>query len=110
MCNTSEVMAKIEIAGAPDEHLASLLAMGVFQRVLVDLDQEQFVPTAEQAAQIEERWAPKAAKGYFSGPVARITGFEVKGYDFGLRAQPTTFKEFVGLQTNDDEKNLGWHN
>lgn len=105
MCYTSEVMAKIEIAGAPDEHLASLLAMGVFQRVLVDLDQEQFVPTAEQAAQIKERWAPKA--GYFSGPVARITGFEVKGYDFGLRAQPTTFKEFVGLQTNDDAKKFG---
>lgn len=107
ICYTSEVMAKIEIAGAPVEHLASLLAIGVFQRVLADLNSEQFAPNAEQLAQIEERWVPKAAKGYFPGPVARITGFEVKGYDLGLHIQPTTFREFVGLQTNDDAKKFG---
>ena len=84
-------MTKIEIPGAPEEHLASLLVIGAFQRVLVDLDQEQFVPTAEQLAQIEDRWVPKAEKGYFPGPVARITGFEVNGYDLRLHAQPTTF-------------------
>lgn len=103
-------MAKIEIAGAPPEHLASLLAIGVFQRVLVEWSQEQFSPSAEQLAQIEERWAPKAAKGYFPGPVARVTGFEVKEYDLGLRMQPTTFKEFVGLQTNDDAARFGIEN
>lgn len=100
-------MAKIEIPDAPEKHLASLLVIGAFQRVLVDLDQEQFTPTVEQMAQIEERWAPKAAKGYFSGPIARITGFGVEEYDLGLQAQPTTFKEFVGLQTNGDAKKFG---
>jgi len=100
-------MAKIEIAGAPAEDLATLLAVGVFQRFAVDWNPEQFAPTAEQLAQIEKRWAPKAAKGYFPGPVARITGFEVKGYDLGLQMQPTTFKEFVGLQTNDDARKFG---
>ena len=100
-------MAKIEIAGAPEEYLAGLLAIGVFQRVAIDLNQEQFIPTAEQLAQIEDRWTPKAAKGYFPGPVARITGFEVNGYDLELHMQPTTFKEFVGLQTNADAKKFG---
>lgn len=103
-------MAKIEIAGAPSEHLASLLTIGVFQRVLVERSQEQFNPSTEQLAQIEERWAPKAAKGYFAGPVARVTGFEAKEYDLGLRMQPTTFKEFVGLQTNDDAIRFGIEN
>lgn len=103
-------MAKIEIAGAPEEHLASLLAIGVFQRVVVEWSQEQFDPTAEQLAQIEERWAPKAAKGYFPGPVARVTRFEVKGYDLSLHMQPATFKEFVGLQTNDDASKWGVEN
>lgn len=103
-------MAKIEIAGAPPEHLASLLAIGVFQRVLVEWGQEQFSPSAEQLVQIEERWAPKATKGYFPGPVARATGFKVKDYDLGLRMQPTTFKEFVGLQTNDDAARFGIEN
>jgi len=107
MCYTSEVMAKIEIVGAPEEHLASLLVIGAFQRVLVDLSQNQFVPTAEQLSQIEERWAPKAEKGYFPGPVAKITEFEVNGCDLGLHMQPTTFREFVGLQTDDDAKKFG---
>jgi hypothetical protein len=104
---TSEVMAKIEIAGAPAEDLATLLAIGTFQRFAVDWNPEQFAPTVEQLVQIKERWAPKAEKGYFPGPVARITGFEIKGYDLGLQMQSTSFKEFVGLQTNGDAKRFG---
>lgn len=108
MCYTSEVMAKIEIAGAPAQHLATLLIAGTFYSDVsyfgasVVWDSNPFVPAEEQLAQIEERWQPKAAKGYFPGPVARLKGYRVVGGTLRLSMHPTTFKEYVGLQTNDD--------
>lgn len=100
-------MSQIELAGAPGEHLATILAIGKFGKIAVEWSEEKFVPTTEQLVQIQKRWAPKAAKGYFPGPVARVTGFEVEGDLFRLKMQPTTFSEFVGLQTDDDALRYG---
>lgn len=112
---TNEVMAKIEIAGAPAEHLATLLAIGTFYSdawlftVSADWNSRSFVPGRGQIARIDERWAPKAEKGYFPGPVSRVMGYRI---DRGLKLslQPTTFKEYAGLQTNDDAEVFGIEN
>lgn len=109
-CYTNEPMAKIEIAGAPSEHLATLLAIGLFDQVKVDWRQESFEPTAEQRVQIDERWTPRAEKGYFPGPVARVTDVGIADGSLQLSMQPTTFKEYVGLQSNDDAWRFGIEN
>lgn len=105
-------MKLIDIEGLPSPDLAKLLVIGCFQPagLRVVWDEKPFQPTADQLRQIEERWAPKAAKGYFAGPVARVTGVAVFQERLTLSMQPTTFKEYVGLQTDADRAKFGQEN
>lgn len=105
-------MKLIDIEGLPSSDLAELLVIGCFQPAGLRAlwDERPFQPIADQLRQIEQRWAPKAAKGYFPGPVARVTRAEVSQGTLILSMQPTTFKEYIGLRSDEDRTRFGQEN
>src|SRR3989344_570898 len=86
------------------EHKAKVLVLGEFHNgdIVAELIGREMPKNPELTAKIEEIWAPKAAKGYFPGPLVRLEKFNLTpDGKLTLTLGKTDFKEYVGSRSLD---------
>jgi|SRR3989344_5460373 len=95
------------------EHKAKVLVLGEFHNgdIVAELIGREMPKNPELTAQIEEIWAPKAAKGYFPGPLVRLEKFNLTpDGKLTLTLGKTDFKEYVGSRSLDSLRKYGVEN
>lgn len=107
-------MEKIEKReGKETEHKAKILVLGEFDRsdIVTEMIDREMPKNPELTEKIEEAWAPKAARGWFPGPLVRVEKFQLTPEGkLELTFGKTNFKEYTGSRDLESLRKYGVEN
>lgn len=93
------------------ESKAKVLILGTFTSEDIEtvITDHQMPHNTELDHKIETEWAPKAAKGWFAGPLARVENFELTNQGkLRLTFGRTDFREYSGSRNLEDLRKFGY--